>query len=944
MLAADTAPVTALAHALSSRGFRVTAAYVSSLKDETAATLLRAHLAAHRPDVILNLTAFSARLDAGGSVLDTADAPVFQLALSGGSHPQWAASQRGLGPADLAMNVVLPELDGRVIGGAISFKAETQRNAILEFTRLVHQPEPYGIAYAADLAMGWADLARTPRGGRRLACILSDYPAKAGRTGYAVGLDTPSSVIAIARRLAGEGYAVELPHDEPSLAAALSGDTNPVMAGEGPPSTPSGRSAPQGVDGGPSATMTVDDYERLLSTLPAPFAAQIRAAHGDPADDPAVRDGVFRFRVVRAGNLLIAVQPDRGNTASRKTEYHDAALPPRHGYVAFYLWLRHVERVHAIIHCGTHGTLEWLPGKATALSESCAPRAVLGPVPLIYPFIVNNPGEAAQAKRRTAAVTIGHLTPPLTASGSHGAAAELEGLFDEYAEAQSLDPRRATRLAELIMAHARDTGLAAESGVAPDEDAEAALPKLDAWLCDLKDMQIGDGLHVFGQTPERIDETAASLAALTGSRQPDVEALICSCAEAEMRGLLAALDGRFVQPGPAGAPARGRIDVLPTGRNLYSVDPRAVPTRTAWEIGRRTAEALLIRHVQDHGEWPQRIVLDLWGSATMRTGGDDLAQAFALLGVRPRWDSGSSRVAGFDIMPLAVLNRPRVDVTLRISGLFRDVFPAQIALFDDVVREVAALDEAPEDNPLAASVRSGSADTGRRIFGAAPGAYGIGLSRTLAEGDWSDRDALGEAYLQATSHAYGVGSEATPAAPDFRSRVAEADAFVHVQDMPGQDVLDSDAFAEHEGGFAAAAASLGNQPALYHADTTSPDRSRIRTVREEVARVIRARATNPKWLAGQMRHGYRGAAEIAQTVDNVCAYAALAGVIDDRQFDLLFDATIGDETVRNFLTTANPAAAQAIAGQFAEAMRRGLWTTRRNAPAAVMAEMRINAR
>nr|WP_294557256.1 cobaltochelatase subunit CobN [uncultured Rhodopila sp.] len=929
MLAADTAPVTSLAQALSYRGFHVAAAYVTSLKDETAAPALRAHLAAHRPDVILNLTAFSARLDAGGSVLDTAGAPVFQLALSGGSHKQWAASQRGLGPADLAMNVVLPELDGRIIAGAISFKAETQRNAVLEFTRLVHQPVPDGIAYAADLALGWADLARTKRADRRLACILSDYPAKAGRTGYAVGLDTPRSVIAITERLAREGYAVERLDDEAALAAALSG--GPDMAGEGPP----------------SATMTglsVRDYERLLATLPAAFVARIRAAHGDPADDPAVRGGTFCFRIVRAGNILISVQPDRGNTASRKTEYHDAALPPRHGYVAFYLWLRMVERVHAIIHCGTHGTLEWLPGKATALSEACAPRAVLGPVPLIYPFIVNNPGEAAQAKRRTAAVTIGHLTPPLTVSGSHGAAAELEGLFDEYAEAQSLDPRRATRLAELIMAHARDTGLAAESGVGPDEDPEAALPKLDAWLCDLKDMHIGDGLHVFGRTPERIAETAASLAALTGSQQPDVTALIESCAEAEMRGLLAALDGRFVPPGPAGAPARGRIDVLPTGRNLYSVDPRAVPTRTAWEIGRRTAEALLTRHAQDHGEWPQRIVLDLWGSATMRTGGDDLAQAFALLGVRPRWDAGSSRVAGFDILPLAVLNRPRIDVTLRISGLFRDVFPAQIALFDDVVREVAALDEAPEDNPLAASVRSGSADTGRRIFGAAPGAYGIGLSRALAEGDWSDRDGLGEAYLRATSHAYGAGSEATPAAPDFRSRVAEADAFVHVQDMPGQDVLDSDAFAEHEGGFAAAAASLGNRPALYHADTTNPDRSKIRTVREEVARVLRARATNPRWLAGQMRHGYRGAAEIARTVDNVCAYAALAGVVDDRQFDLLFDATIGDETVRGFLTAANPAAAQAIAEQFAEAIRRGLWTTRRNAPAAVMAEMRMDGR
>nr|WP_294512153.1 cobaltochelatase subunit CobN [uncultured Rhodopila sp.] len=946
MLAADTAPVEALAQALAFRGFRVAAVYVTSLKDETATVPLRAHLAAKRPDVILNLTAFSARLDAGGSVLDTAGAPVFQVALSGGSQPQWAASQRGLGPADLAMNVVLPELDGRIIAGAISFKAETQRNAMLEFTRLVHQPEPDGIAHAADLAMGWADLARTPRAARRLACVLSDYPAKAGRTGYAVGLDTPRSVIAIAQRLAQERYGVELVHDEAALATALSSDkqATSVMAGEGPPSTPLPIPTPQGVDGGPSATMTglsVRDYERLLFTLPSAFVAQIRAAHSDPRTDPAVRDGMFCFRVVRAGNLLVAVQPDRGSTASRKTEYHDALLPPRHGYVAFYLWLRHIERVHAVIHCGTHGTLEWLPGKATALSASCAPRAVLGPMPLIYPFIVNNPGEAAQAKRRTAAVTIGHLTPPLTASGSHGAAAELEGLFDEYAEAQSLDPRRATKLAELIMGHARDTGLAEESGVAPDEDPEAALPKLDAWLCDLKDMQIGDGLHVFGQTPERIAETAASLAALTGSPLPDVEALIASCAEAEMRGLLAALDGRFVHPGPAGAPSRGRIDVLPTGRNLYSVDPRAVPTRTAWEIGRRTAEALLTRHAQDHGEWPQRIVLDLWGSATMRTGGDDLAQAFALLGVRPRWDAGSSRVAGFDILPLAVLNRPRIDVTLRISGLFRDVFPAQIALFDDVVREVAALDEAPEDNPLAASVRSGSPDTGRRIFGAAPGAYGIGLSRTLAEGDWTDRDALGAAYLQATSHAYGVGPEGVPAAPDFRSRVAEADAFVHVQDMPGQDVLDSDAFAEHEGGFAAAAASLGNQPALYHADTTSPDRSRIRTVREEVARVLRARATNPKWLAGQMRHGYRGAAEIAQTVDNVCAYAALAGVVEDRQFDLLFDATIGDETVRSFLTTANPAAAQAIAEQFAEAMRRGLWTTRRNAPAAVMAEMRM---
>lgn len=916
MLAADTAPVTALAQALAARGFRVAAAYVTSLKDTAAAGALAAHLESGRPDVILNLTAFSARLDGGGSVLDQADAPVFQLVLSGGHRPQWLASQRGLSPADLAMNVVLPELDGRIIVGAISFKGETPRSDALEFTRLVHQPEPDGIAYAADLAIAWATLARTPRAERRLVCVLSDYPAKAGRTGYAVGLDTPRSVVGIAARLSDEGFTVDVPPGEAALATALSA-------------------------GGTTLVLSVAVYQTLLATLPARFVESICAAWGETAADPAVRDGMFHFRIVRAGNLIIAVQPDRGTVASRKSEYHDPLLPPRHGYVAFYLWLRAVEQVHAVIHCGTHGTIEWLPGKATALSGVCAPRAVLGPVPLIYPFIVNNPGEAAQAKRRAAAVTIGHLTPPQTTAGAHGATAQLEQLLDEYAEAQSLDPRRTRRLAELIMERAWDSGLAAESGLVPGADPAASLARLDAWLCDLKDMRIGDGLHVFGQPPDpaRCIETAAALRATTGSASDAVGGLIASCAEAEMRGLLAALDGRFVPPGPAGAPGRGRLDVLPTGRNLYSVDPRGVPTRTAWEIGQRTAEALLTRYTQDHGDWPKRIVLDIWGSATMRTGGDDLAQAFALLGVRPRWDDGSSRVAGFDILPLAMLNRPRVDVTLRISGLFRDVFPAQIALFDDVVRAVAALEEAAEDNPLAASVRSESPDDGSRLFGAAPGAYGIGLSGTLAAGDWPDRDALGEAYLRATSHSYGAGSGGAPAAPQFSVRVAEADAFVHVQDMSGQDVLDADAFAEHEGGFAAAAASLGNHPAFYHADTTNPDRSKIRTLREEVARVLRARATNPRWIAGQMRHGFRGAAEIAGTVDNFVAFAALADVTGNHQFDLLFDATLGDETVRAFLTRANPAAATAMAERFDEAIRRGLWTTRRNATAAIVLQM-----
>jgi cobaltochelatase CobN len=915
MLAADTAPVVALTDALAERGFAVTAAYVISLKDEAVIAPLRGLIAARKPDVILNLTAFSAGLDDGGSVLDEADAPVFQLVLSGGGRGQWAQSQRGLGPADLAMNVVLPELDGRILAGAISFKGERERSEALEFTRLAHEPEPGGIAHAAGLAAGWTRLRCAPREERRLACILSDYPAKGGRTGYAVGLDTPRSVIAIAARLAREGYNTVLPDDEAALVAALSaGETTAILA--------------------------VADYERLLADLPATFAEDVRAAWGVAGDDIAVMNGAFRVRVVRAGNLLVAVQPDRGTVASRKTDYHSPLLPPRHLYVAFYLWLRHVEQVHAVIQCGTHGTLEWLPGKAVALSHACAPQTLLGPTPLIYPFIVNNPGEAAQAKRRTAAVTVGHLTPPLSVAGTHGATAELEGLFDEYAEAQLLDPRRAARLAGLIMSRANDTGLAAESGIAPGMELAEALLRLDAWLCDLKDMRVGNGLHVFGQSPEpaRRAETAGSLAALNRIDAGAIESLLDACGEAETQGLLAALDGKFVAPGPAGAPARGRTDVLPTGRNLYGVDPRAVPTRTAWEIGRRTAEELLTRHLQDHGDWPQHVVLDIWGSASMRTGGDDLAQALALMGVKPRWDAGSNRVCGFDILPLAALGRPRVDVTLRISGLFRDVFPSQIAFFDAVVRAVAGQDEGPEDNPLATSVRKG--DSGLRIFGAAPGQYGVGVSRLINSSDWHERDALAEAYLAATSHAYGADAEGVPAAPDFRARVAKADAFVHVQDLIDQDVLGADAFAEHEGGFAAAAASLGNSPALYHADTTTPDSSKIRTLREEVARTLRARATNPRWIAGQMRHGFRGAAEIAESVDNFFAYAALTDVTESRQFDLLFDATLGDEQVRSFLMGANLAAARGMADKFDEAIRRGYWTTRRNSTSAILAALR----
>ncbi|UDL94980.1 cobaltochelatase subunit CobN [Lichenihabitans sp. PAMC28606] len=896
LLAADTAPIEALADALAARGARVTSLFATSLKDPDSKDAIRAALQFDPPQVILNTTAFSARSGQRAAITDRAKVPVLQVMLAGATAEQWSASTRGLGAADLAMNVVLPEVDGRIIAGAISFKAEADRRSDLEFTRIVHRAEPDRIAHAADLAMAWGKLARKPRHARRIGCVISDYPGRDGRTGYALGLDTPASVLTIADHLREAGFSIGAMPDSASMMRQLTADDR-------------------------APVLSLADYRLLFESLPPAFAASVTAAWGDAGDDPVVNEEQFAFPMLRSGTFLLAVQPDRGAPHNRRTDYHDTALPPCHAYVAFYLWLRVVEQIDAMIHLGTHGTLEWLPGKAVALSQSCGPEAVLGPVPVVYPFIVNNPGEAAQAKRRIAAVTIGHLTPPLMEAGHHGVTLDLEALFDEYAQAVTLDQRRAKVLAKLILDKAAESGVATDCGVDPTADPDATLAALDAWLCDIKEMRIGDGLHVFGRN---------SAAAVDGAEL---------CGPAEFAGLLTALDGAFVPPGPSGAPSRGRLDVLPTGRNLFTVDPRAVPTRTAYDLGKALASEVMTRYAQDHGDWPRSLVLDLWGSATMRTGGDDLGQAFALIGVRPRWDPASSRVLGYDILPSALLDWPRVDVTLRISGLFRDTFPEQIALFDAASRAVSMLDETADDNALVAAARAGpDGALPPRVFGAAPGQYGVGIARTIAAGAWENRSELGEAYLAATSHAYGAG-EGIEASAAFRAQVGSADVYIHVQDQPGADLLDAATYADHQGGFAAAASALGNTPALYQADTSVPGRQAVRSLAEEIARTVRGRAGNPRWIAGQMRHGHRGAAEIAETVDNLFAFAATTDAVASRHFDLLFEATLGDEAVRDFLCDSNPLAARAIAERFSQAIDRQFWTSRRNSVASILAEM-----
>ena len=916
-LAGDIAPVEALSAALDARGFGVRVLYVSSLKDPEAAGFVVARLREWRPSVVLNATAFSAA-QAGGSPLDAAGVPVLQVVLAGAGREAWAGSARGVSQADLAMQVVLPEIDGRLLTGAVSFKAEAAPVEGLEFTRVVHTPDADGIALAADRALGWARLAATPARQRRVAVVLSDYPgAGGGQVGHAVGLDTFASLDVILSQLGAAGYDT-----------GAGGSVSLAQA----PSVP---------------VLSVAEYEALFADLPAGLRERIHAAWGEPAEDPAVAGGAFTVRHLRRGNFVLAVQPDRGSSADRRVSYHDPDLPPRHAYVAFYLWLRRCVDIHAMVHLGTHGTLEWLPGKAVALSASCAPVALARGLPVIYPFIVNNPGEAAVAKRRLGAVTIGHLTPPLKRAGSHGAAAELDRLIDEYSAADGLDRRRAALLRREILDRAEAVGLLAETGVTRDASEDEALARLDAYLCDVKDLQIRDGLHVFGCPPtgERRAALLEALRRACPAADPSVLATdLDRSAPGEAAALLAALDGRRVPPGPAGAPTRGRADVLPTGRNLFAIDPRAVPTRSALALAERAAADLLRRHLQDHGDWPRALVLDLWGSASLRTGGEDFCLALVLMGARPVWDEGSARVTGIEVMPLALLDRPRVDVTLRISGLFRDIFDTQIALFDAAVRLIAARDEPSDWNPLAAAAR-GLKETAlrratARVYGAAPGDYGAGTTAPLAGGTWQNRADLGAAYLSGSAFAYGRDLDGAADEAAFAARVAAADAFVHAQDHRETDLLDSAEYAAHEGGFAAAADGLGQQPALYHLDTSQPDAPRTRTLGEELARVVRGRAANPVWIAGMMRHGYRGAAEIARSLEALCGFAATLPQRLDRQFDLVFDATLGDAAVDAFLRAANPEARAAMAARLREAMRRDLWRPRRNAVAAALDDER----
>jgi cobaltochelatase CobN len=1020
LAAGNTAFVDVLARAVVDAGGVPTCVWAQSLRPDAAGRVALLEELDGRVDALIVTV-----LASGGSTAADADAtaasgwradalaalgvPVVQAVCVTRSRSAWEESPSGLSPMDVAMQVAIPEFDGRLLGGVVSFKEPHEQFDGVS----LYAPDAERCAAVAGLTVRIAKLRTTPPAQRRVVVMLSSFPTKHARIGNAVGLDTPASAIALLEALRDAGYAIdEIAADGDALIHDL------IAAGGYDPDHVTNAQL-----GAAVARLPVAQYRAWFDALPEALRASVIDTWGPPPGAAWVDGDDLVLAGLDLGGVFVAIQPPRGYGEDPSAIYHDPELAPSHHYLASYWWLDRVWGADALVHLGKHGTLEWLPGKSVGLSAACAPDAVLGTLPIVYPFIVNDPGEGVQAKRRMHATIVDHLIAPMARAGTHDELAALEDLLDEYARMEALDPGKLPALGTRIWEALLNANLHHDLGLEPDaapagEDAiGTVIEHLDTYLCEVKDLQVRDGLHVLGGEPagEPLRNLVAAIMRLPNADVPALRraigaargvdeltlieagarealdrldaaqdmvldalsargwssdavadvarnvldtddpavlaALGFACDElvprlrastGELDAVLTALDGRYVPAGPSGSPTRGRVDVLPTGRNFYGVDPKALPSQLSWDVGVRLGDALLARHVEEDGRHPETVGIVVWGTAAMRTHGDDVAEILHLLGVRPVWDPDTRRVTGITVVPLAELGRPRIDVVVRISGFFRDAFPHLVSLIDDAVTTVAALEESDDDNYVRSHVR---ADAGRlaeefgpthpagswrrasaRVFGSAPGSYGAGLLELIDARNWRDDADLAAVYEAWGGYAYGAGLDGTEARGAVRDCFARIEVAVKNIDNREHDLFDSDGYFQYHGGMVAAVRALsGRDPKAWVGDSADPARVRALSLAEEARRVFRSRVTNPRWIGAMVRHGYKGAFELAATVDYLFGYDATTGVVDDWMYEAVAEKYVRDPDVGAFLRKSNPWALQAMTERLLEAAERGLW-------------------
>ncbi len=1011
-LAGNTAYVEALCGAIEDAGARALPVYCASLRQAEPALLET--LRAADAMVVTVLAAGGTRpasASAGGddeawdvAALAALDVPILQGLCLTSSRDAWAGSDDGLSPLDVATQVAVPEFDGRLITVPFSFK-ELDADGLS-----VYVPDPERAARVAGIAVRHARLRHIPNADKRVVLMLSAYPTKHARIGNAVGLDTPASAVALLRAMADAGYAVE-DRDGAGFPGVVAGDGDALIhalieaGGQDPDWLTEEKLA------GNPVRISAQRYRGWFDTLPDDLRAGVEEHWGPAPGELYVDGGDIVVAALRRGNVVLMVQPPRGFGENPVAVYHDPDLPPSHHYLGAYRWLAAPPDeggfgADAIVHLGKHGNLEWLPGKTLGMSASCGTDAALGDLPLVYPFLVNDPGEGTQAKRRAHATLVDHMVPPMARADSYGDIARLEQLLDEHANIAAMDPGKLpavrAQIWTLLQAAKMDHDLGLTERPEDDHFDEMIL-HVDGWLCEIKDSQIRDGLHVLGTPPSgqnRVDLVLAMLRArqiwggsvalpglrealglAEGASRTETDAAEASAAalvggmetagwvhEAvpsvvrdvlghdddgvaavlrfavdevvprlerttdEMDTTLHALEGGYVPAGPSGSPLRGLVNVLPTGRNFYSVDPRAIPSRLAWETGQAMADSLVERYLADTGSYPASVGLSVWGTSAMRTSGDDVGEVLALLGVRPVWDEASRRATGLEAVPLEELGRPRIDVTVRISGFFRDAFPHVVTMLDDAVTLVASLDEPVSDNFVKAHVDADVAGHGdhrratTRVFGSKPGAYGAGLLPLIDSRDWRGDADLAEVYAVWGGYAYGRDLDGVPARPDMEAAYRRIAVAAKNVDTREHDIADSDDYFQYHGGMVATVRALtGSSPRAYIGDSTRPESVRTRSLTEETARVFRARVVNPKWLQAMRRHGYKGAFELAATVDYLFGYDATTGVVADWMYEKLTETYVLDPENRAFMERSNPWALHGIAERLLEAVDRGMW-------------------
>ncbi len=997
-LAGNTTYIEALCRAIEDAGGRALPVFCASLRTAEAELLeVLSSADAMITTVLAAGGATPATVSAGGSDdtwnvahLAALDVPILQGLCLTSSRAHWHDNDDGLSPLDVATQVAVPEFDGRIITVPFSFK-EIDDEGLISYVA-----DPERCARVAGLAVKHARLRAIPAADKRVAVMFSAYPTKHARIGNAVGLDTPASAVALLRAMRDAGYAIG---DIPGVDAEDGDALVHALIERG------GQDRDWLTDGqlaGNPIRVSAKDYRDWFTTLPAELTDAVVQHWGQPPGELFVDNGDIVIAAIQTDNVVLIVQPPRGFGENPVAIYHDPDLPPSHHYLAAYRWLDAAFQADAVVHLGKHGNLEWLPGKTLGMSAACGTDAALGNLPLIYPFLVNDPGEGTQAKRRAHATLIDHLIPPMARAETYGDIARLEQLLDEHANIAALDPGKLPAIRQQIWTLMRAAKMDHDLGLneRPEDDSfDDMLLHVDGWLCEIKDVQIRDGLHILGQKPTGAAELDLVLAILRarqlfggdqtvpGLRQAlglaedgnddraDVDAAEARARELvaalqatgwdadavdtltdnadvtrilrfaatevvprlagtsnEIDQILRALDGRFIAAGPSGSPLRGLVNVLPTGRNFYSVDPKAVPSRLAWETGVAMADSLLARYREDYGRWPQSVGLSVWGTSAMRTSGDDIAEVLALLGVRPVWDDASRRVVSLEPITLDELGRPRIDVTVRISGFFRDAFPHVVTMLDDAVQLVAGLDEPADDNYVRAHAQADVAEHGdqrrstTRIFGSKPGTYGAGLLQLIDSRNWRDDADLAQVYTAWGGFAYGRGLDGAPAADDMNRQYRRIAVAAKNTDTREHDIADSDDYFQYHGGMIATVRALtGQAPAAYIGDNTRPDAVRTRTLSEETARVFRSRVVNPRWITAMRRHGYKGAFEMAATVDYLFGYDATAGVMADWMYERLSHEYVLDDENRKFMDESNPWALHGMAERLLEAAGRGMW-------------------